>query len=1071
MLRFVKNILLVAAAMLVSQTARAFSLGGPVETSWQTLANGYDPAGFPAPKNLGEEYRWNKPIITYGFDYPFVNYFGSNGVAAVDRAIDILNNLPRFSSITSSGNRLIDPRTGRPFPRTTKGINFRAQALDLMDLKSTTLSWMMQELGLVAAERYVWTIRDIKTPVPNFTDFLVIMRNFDPVTFDPSRYVNGNRYSYQIVRGANFSDAAEFVPGTPLGVPPFSSVAGEWNQAFFGVGRTFELGSFFRALTEDDIGGLRYIYQANNYNVEPFPPGTQMFTADLANLITITNLDLTLLSLRSITNSPLQLSNFYPGIIISNAAPRVGSSILQVQDVVTTNQIAVATFTNRSQLLLVSNIDLALLTSVSRTSEPPVLQADARFPGLVISLTNILGITTDVQVASVVLTNIGFPLFTNFNNLTVLTNLDLAQLTTISRTSPPAILLAAFPGLNITRTNVSVTTRVDVASIFLTNGPPEPWGDPFLTNLVLKTNFVTNLVTMFDYTYGNVITNYASSQTVIRRSTFGIDVEPWSDPLNPIYKTNFSDTLVDMVSGGFIIVPANVGGYVFNGQTTTNVLARTNILLATNFFDGVNLRTIVDAQLRFFTNVQYAAYPIELVGQGTVVPVTNFVTNIVRLFDYAYANVLTNPSPTGVPGAPGLVAPVTIQHLDIIPDPFRPTFPPATNVVSRTVLSNFVNGGVVIVPTNLFGYEFTGLTITNIIPITNVLFTAVVNQNGQVSQDQVIYNFTNIIYAVYPIQFLPQGFVTNVLVTNRVTNIVSLFDVQFANVITNYSAPTTPATNFTLVISTNPFFPQLVTTTIVASVTTTVTGPAGEAIPSGAFLIDTNFTGFQFTGIQTTNIVPVTNILSDVVDPNSGNRIQVDQVYLFTNVVYAVFPFILTNAPAAVLRGGIDKLAFRKVDTSTIIGQAPPFTNRYSAVWYTNGIPQTNIFQEVQIAPDILFSAGDLGTPFIDVEPVTVAFNINFQNNATLNGQNPGSATLGGPGTINPGSFVSFTKIGPGIINELPGIADEESAIGFFGSRLFIWGSFDGSTNAPIVFPKDVTLEQLDLRTLLPIPR
>jgi hypothetical protein len=30
----------------------------------------------------------------------------------------------------------------------------------------------------------------------------------------------------------------------------------------------------------------------------------------------------------------------------------------------------------------------------------------------------------------------------------------------------------------------------------------------------------------------------------------------------------------------------------------------------------------------------------------------------------------------------------------------------------------------------------------------------------------------------------------------------------------------------------------------------------------------------------------------------------------------------------------------------------------------------------------------------------------------------------------------------------------------------FLWGSFDGSTNSPIIFPKDITLEQLEFRNL-----
>ena len=39
-----------------------------------------------APKNIGEEYRRNTPVMYYTFDANFLDYFGSNGVAAVDSA-------------------------------------------------------------------------------------------------------------------------------------------------------------------------------------------------------------------------------------------------------------------------------------------------------------------------------------------------------------------------------------------------------------------------------------------------------------------------------------------------------------------------------------------------------------------------------------------------------------------------------------------------------------------------------------------------------------------------------------------------------------------------------------------------------------------------------------------------------------------------------------------------------------------------------------------------------------------------------------------------------------------------
>ena len=74
--------------------ARAFSLLGPYE-AWMVPQTGFaQPGDIGGPMNLGQEYRWNVPVLAYAFDQSFLDYFGSNGVAAVESAIGILNSLP-----------------------------------------------------------------------------------------------------------------------------------------------------------------------------------------------------------------------------------------------------------------------------------------------------------------------------------------------------------------------------------------------------------------------------------------------------------------------------------------------------------------------------------------------------------------------------------------------------------------------------------------------------------------------------------------------------------------------------------------------------------------------------------------------------------------------------------------------------------------------------------------------------------------------------------------------------------------------------------------------------------------
>jgi len=56
------------------------------------------PDAYPiGPKNLGEEYRRNTPVVYYSFDANFLDFFGSNGVAAIDSAVAIINSLTNVS--------------------------------------------------------------------------------------------------------------------------------------------------------------------------------------------------------------------------------------------------------------------------------------------------------------------------------------------------------------------------------------------------------------------------------------------------------------------------------------------------------------------------------------------------------------------------------------------------------------------------------------------------------------------------------------------------------------------------------------------------------------------------------------------------------------------------------------------------------------------------------------------------------------------------------------------------------------------------------------------------------------
>lgn len=832
MLRVFKYFLLVFACVAIARQASAFSLGGAPE-GWQVQDLGHNLAGdIAASKNLGEEYRWPAPIYTYGFDSSFINYFGTNGMKAVDDSMAALNALRPVSTYR---------RDLTDVPLRTRFENYTASSLGLIDIKTTTLGVMTEKLGLFSPNRAVWSLRSRETVGdPPSTNYLVIQRNFNPVTLAPDAYVNGIRHTFTILEFDNprINDAWEdvFDPKASLYSPVASLIGGAFGRSTI---QSLSVGVYHSGLTRDDVGGLRYLYSTNNINVEPLPATTQVFLPDRANLVLMTNLDLTLFSARTLTNSLPALQNLYPGLSMASAKPRF-TNTLSVTPVVTTNTITLGIVTNRSLIQVITNQDLALFSSFSRTSSPTAL-------------------------------------------------------------------LAQYPGLAITQTNSAVEVTLDPLSVFLTNAPRMPWDDTFFTNFILVTNYVTNLTTVYDYAFSNVITNYYGAQSLVRRVSSGLLLEPWSTPNLPIFKTNSYDIIAPRVAGGIIIIPPGLAGYEFTGFSTTNLTVSTNIVLSTNFISGGFLRPILDYELTYFTNAQYAVYPVEILANGIV---TNFYT---------------------------------------------------TNYVTRT--------------------------------------------------------------EVYS-------------------------DFNWRNTITNYSSPTTPIVTDVVTITPNPSFPAF-------SITNRSQTPGSLALPSGGFLVDTNSTGFDFAGLQFTNLVPVTNILSDVTDPVTKVRTRVEVVYIFTNVVYGVYPFTLQPTTAA-LRPGVDKITFMRVDADSLLSGVWNITNRFQMLRYTNNLVVTNIYQTAQTLPDILFTAQDLGIIRESV-PLTYVRSANYQNNAALNSTTQG----GGPGTITPTSIVSFSTLLPSLWRENPGLITEEADI-FSRFQYGLWGYFDGTTNPPVVFPKDITLEQLE---------
>ncbi|HXJ61288.1 MAG TPA: hypothetical protein VNU68_31980 [Verrucomicrobiae bacterium] len=277
-------------AMGAMGAAWAFSLYGPLKNGangtigWQAAGFGGRPQGLgyaingetSGPMTPLEGYRWNVPVVTYAFDSTFLRYFGTNGVKAVDDTFAMLNALPPASAMSL---------TLAEFPLDSKGVNQTATTLGLLDVKSRTLRVMMAEMGLANPERYAWSLRDRRTG-QGFTNYSVIQLSYDPVTIQESRYVNGVLYNYRIFddlgpQGAEWASAVEWYQLDPLFVP-YSSVAGGIgsrdlqlgsspdNTSFVAAG--LSSGEFYRGLTRDDAGGIRFLLSTNNIVVESLLP-------------------------------------------------------------------------------------------------------------------------------------------------------------------------------------------------------------------------------------------------------------------------------------------------------------------------------------------------------------------------------------------------------------------------------------------------------------------------------------------------------------------------------------------------------------------------------------------------------------------------------------------------------------------------------------------------------------------------------------------------------------------------------------------------------------------------------
>ena len=306
------KLLLVGGLMLVGvESSRGFVMIGPMlapeVSQGATDFNITDDLG--GPKELKHFFRWNNPFLTYTFDQSFVRYFGLEGMDAVHDAFGVLNDFFIPADGSYKGVSSMDfARDGFLSNFNTTWVNTTAQNSQIIDIKSLTLGMLVNHLGVGNPHRYAYTVKGITTnTTATQWSFNVGLKNFDPVTWQPTDVINGVQYSYRLIHDAapqaggpitapTFVDMEEFTTDTSGNA--WTAVSGIVD-AFYGntaiywtdTPTAFSFGVYYdannamggqyqprHALTYDDVGALKYMYRTNNFVWEDLDASANLVT-------------------------------------------------------------------------------------------------------------------------------------------------------------------------------------------------------------------------------------------------------------------------------------------------------------------------------------------------------------------------------------------------------------------------------------------------------------------------------------------------------------------------------------------------------------------------------------------------------------------------------------------------------------------------------------------------------------------------------------------------------------------------------------------------------------------------
>jgi len=309
-----------------------------------------------------------------------------------------------------------------------------------------------------------------------------------------------------------------------------------------------------------------------------------------------------------------------------------------------------------------------------------------------------------------------------------------------------------------------------------------------------------------------------------------------------------------------------------------------------------------------------------------------------------------------------------------------------------------------------------------------------------------------------------------VTVSNRVPYLLEKFVTTFANVVPDKVYPTTKVHRQTTTVG-----PDVGAPYGSPPVTNVTTHVLTLNIPSGDFFVlpifGTNLCPLDLLRPGLTNVFAYTNVLAaantNVVTATNttGYSSSLADVTYFTNYTWVANPVSCTVETNAVEKyRGIGGVRFVRNDTyDYLTGQfIPPITNYTTMVFYnfTNHLWESHPVVRLINQPDILLAAQDYADGPGGINYVgTVLRNLTFNSSQEITG-------LHGPGIIDSPSVITYQRVGS--VFENGPFTDKNSYLNPTEVNettqypLLQWASFDGSTNAPVVFPNTTSLENLE---------